>query len=109
MRVSITDYYDIPQLRQLATTKIERTIATSWHAISFSNVVREASGATSDTALHHTLGVTAAAHIEESLELEESVTLDTMTGFTVGIITQNMIAADKSRQDLLQTSGELLY
>jgi hypothetical protein len=69
-------------------------------------VINEAFKSTSDMALHKIATLTAAAHIEELVKLEEFVALEAMNGFTIRII-QNTIAADKIKEDLAPRNLEL--
>ena len=96
---AIAEYYDIPQLKQLANTKIHHILQTFWSASSFSDIVKEAFNSTSDMALHNIMTLTAAMHIEELLELEDFASLEIMSDFSIGVI-QNTIAAHKAKEDL---------
>jgi hypothetical protein len=91
----IADYYDIPQLKQLANTKIQ----TSWSADGFSDVIKEVFSSTSDKALRNIMTLTAATRIEELLELEDFVALEVMSDFAISVI-RNTIAAHKAKEDL---------
>jgi len=96
---AIADYYDIPQLKQLADTKIQNILETNWSANNFPDVVEEAFRSTSDTALHKIITSTAAAHIEELVEHEDFATLTVMSDFALGIL-RNLIAAYKVKEEL---------
>lgn len=95
---SIADYYDIPQLKELANTKIQHLLESTWHASGFSAVVREAFKSTSDAALHEIMALTAAAHIEDIVELEEFVNLEVMGSFAATIL-RNTIAANRAKEN----------
>jgi hypothetical protein len=96
---AIADYYDMPHLKQLANTKIQHILETSWSTNGFSNIVKEAFNSTSDMALHNIMALTAATHIEELLELEDFASLEVMSDFFIGVI-RNTIAAHKAKEDL---------
>ena len=96
---AIADYYDILQLKQLANTKIQHVLETSWPANGFSNIVKEAFNSTSDTALHNIITLTAAARVEELLELEDFASLEFMSDFSIGVM-RNTIAAHKAKEEL---------
>jgi hypothetical protein len=96
---AIADYYDIPQLKQLANTKIQHLLKTSWSADGFSDILKEAFNSTSDMALHSIMTLTAATHIEELHELEDFAALEVMSNFSISII-RNTIAAHKAKEDL---------
>jgi hypothetical protein len=96
---AIADYYDIPQLKQLANTKIQHVLDTSWSANGFSDIVKEAFNSTSDMALHNILTLTAATLVEELLELEDFASLEIMSDFSIGVI-RNTIAAHNAKEDL---------
>src|SRR2546423_15473800 len=68
---AIADYYDIPQLKELANTKIQHIIETNWSPHGFSEVVKEVFNSTTDRALREIMSLTAVAHIEELLEFED--------------------------------------
>ncbi|KAF4632577.1 hypothetical protein G7Y89_g5550 [Cudoniella acicularis] len=96
---AIADYYDIPQLKRLANTKIQNFLETNWSANNFSAVVEEAFNSTSDTALHKIITSTAAAHIEELVQHEDFTTVTVMSDFALGIL-RNMIATYKVKEEL---------
>jgi hypothetical protein len=96
---AIADYYDIPQLKQLANAKIQHLLKTSWSADGFSNIVKEVFNSTSDMVLHSVMTLTAATHIEELLELEDFAALEIMSNFSIGVV-RNTIAAHKAKEDL---------
>ncbi|KAH8663696.1 BTB/POZ protein [Tricladium varicosporioides] len=96
---AIADYYDIPQLKQLANTKIQPLLENTWSPDNFSDIVREVFNSTSDTALRKIMASTAATHMEELVELEDFATLDAMSEFAISII-RTIIAAYKDREDL---------
>jgi hypothetical protein len=83
---AIADYYDIPQLKQLANTKIQHVLETSWSADGFSNIVKEVFNSTSVMALHNIMTLTAATHIEELLKLEDFALLELMSDFSIGLM-----------------------
>jgi hypothetical protein len=86
---AIADYYDIPQLKQLANTKIQHVLETSWSADGFSDIVK----------LHNIMTLTAATHIEELLEFEDFAALEVMSDFSISVI-RNKITAHKAKEDL---------
>jgi hypothetical protein len=96
---AIADYYDIPQLKQPANTKIQHVLETSWSADGFSGIIKEASNSTSDIALHNIMTLTAATHIEELLMLEDFAALEVMSDFSISVI-RSTIAAHKAKEDL---------
>ena len=101
---AVADYYDIPQLKELANTKIQRIIETNWSPHGFSEVVKEVFNSTTDRELREIMSLTAAAHIEELLEFEDFAELDVMSDFAIGII-RNMFATYKADEG--STSREL--
>src|SRR5213079_28010 len=94
----IADYYDISQLKELANTKIQQILETAWSADGFCDVVKEVFSSTNDKALHKIMSLTAAAHIEELVELEDFAALDVMGDFAIGIM-RNMMAARKAKEE----------
>ena len=105
IRVSvIADYYDIPQLKKLANTKIQHIIETNWSPHGFSEVVKEVFNSTTDRELREIMSLAATAHIEELLQSEDFAELDVMSDFAIGII-RNMFATYKA--DKSSTSREL--
>jgi hypothetical protein len=101
---AVVDYYDIPQLKELANTKIQHIIETNWSPHGFLEVVKEVFNSTTDRELREIISLTAAAHIEELLEFEDFTELDVMSDFAIGII-RNMFATYKA--DESSTSREL--
>ena len=101
---AVADYYDIPQLKELANTKIQHIIETNWSPHGFSEVVKEVFNSTTDRELREIMSLTATAHIEELLEFEDFAELDVMNDFAIGII-RNMFATYKADESL--TSREL--
>lgn len=97
---AIADYYYIPQLKHLANTKIQRVLKTTWSANGFSDVVKETFSSTGDPELHQIISLSAAAHIEELVELEGFAGLDIIGDFTIAIM-RNMVASRKASEDLL--------
>ena len=96
---AIADYYDIPPLRQLATTRFQHVLETNWSADAFSNVIKEVFNSTNDAALQETVASAAAAHIEELVELPEFAALEVMSDVAIRII-KDMVAASKVKDDL---------
>jgi hypothetical protein len=101
---AIADYYDIPQLKELANTKIQHIIETNWSPHGFSEVVKEVFNSTTDRELREIMSLAATAHIEELLQSEDFAELDVMSDFAIGII-RNMFATYKADEGL--TSREL--
>lgn len=65
---AIADSYDIPRLRTLAITKIEKILKTTSSTDAFLEVVRETLTSNNDWALHDMVASIAAAHVEELAE-----------------------------------------
>jgi hypothetical protein len=101
---AVADYYDIPQLKELANTKIRHIIETNWSPHGFSEVIKEVFNSTTDRELREIVSLTVAAHIEELLEFEDFAELDVIGDFAIGII-RNMFATYKA--DESSTSREL--
>ena len=101
---AIADYYDIPQLKELANTKIQHIIETNWSPHGFSEVVKEVFNSITDRELREIVSLAATAHIEELLEFEDFAELDVMSDFAIGII-RNMFTTYKADKGL--TSREL--
>jgi len=96
---AIADYYDIPQLRQLANTKIQSLLETSWAADGFCSIVDEVFNSTRDTALHDVVTSTAASHIEELIDREDFGALEVMSNFAITIM-QRIITRGKAKEKL---------
>jgi hypothetical protein len=80
---SIGDYYDIPQLRRLAITKLERIMAHNWNATQYLDVCKESFKCSSDTNLHHSLALVAVPHMERLVALEGFAALEPISDFGV--------------------------
>ncbi|KAH7317410.1 hypothetical protein BKA65DRAFT_466379 [Rhexocercosporidium sp. MPI-PUGE-AT-0058] len=104
---AIADYYDIPLLKQLANTKIQRLLETTRSADGFSDVVREVFNSTSDKALREIMASTAATHIEELIGLEDFTALDVMSEFAVSIIQNTSRQLQAVKSQLQQTESRL--
>jgi len=108
---AIADYYNIPQLKELANTKIQHILGTSWSADGFPNVVKDVFSLTGDLALHNIITLTAAEHIEELVKLEDFVELDVMGDFAIGIVRTAITAFkdidEKSTQKLQAVQSQL--
>jgi hypothetical protein len=83
---AIADYYDIPQLKELANTKIQHILGTSWSADGFPDVIRDVFSLTGDLALHNIITLIAAERIKELIKLKDFVELDVISDFAIGII-----------------------
>lgn len=108
---AIADYYNIPQLKELANTKIQHILGTSWSADGFPDVVKDVFSLTGDLALHNIITFTAAKHIEELIKLEDFVELDVMSDFAIGIVRTAITAFKdmdkKSTQKLQAVQSQL--
>jgi len=81
---AVADYYDIPQLKELANTKIRHIIQTNWSPYGFSEVIKEVFNSTTDKELREIMSLTVAAHIEELLEFEDFTELGVIGDFAIG-------------------------
>ncbi|KAI0540557.1 hypothetical protein GGR58DRAFT_511502 [Xylaria digitata] len=61
----IADYYDVPALAGLSTTKVQNILVNEWSAKSFCYLLQESLGSTRDKNFHRMLGEEAANHIHE--------------------------------------------
>ena len=95
---TIADYYDIPQLKELANIKIQYILGTSWSANGFPNVVKDVFNLTGDLALHNIITLKAAEHIEELVKLKDFAELDVISDFAIGII-RTAITASKDMEE----------
>jgi hypothetical protein len=95
---AIADYYDIPQLRELANSKIRDILKTNWSADSFSSVVKAVFNSTSDVELRDIMALTATSHMETLIELEDFAALEVMGDFAVKLV-RNMIAKHKVEEE----------
>lgn len=88
---AIADYYDVPQLKQLANEKIEGILETSWTAQGFSTIIKEAFKSTSDKELYNIIALAAASHIEELVELEDFAALEVIGDFAISIMRKTTV------------------
>jgi hypothetical protein len=85
----IADYYDIPDLRQLALHKMKKTLMTSWGlflsvtAKAFPDLVTKAINSTGDVNLHDALADIAARRVTDLASLHDSEIKDSMMDFTL--------------------------
>ena len=70
---SIADYYDIPELRRCANTKVQNVLNTSWSPCNFPVILQEAFNSGGDKELRNILSEAMAAHIDELVELGEEI------------------------------------
>ena len=70
---SIADYYDIPELRQCASTEAQNILNTSWSPCNFPIIIQEAVKSTGDKELRNILSDAMAAHMDELVELGEDI------------------------------------
>jgi hypothetical protein len=108
---AIADYYDIPQLRQLANTKIQHVLDTAWSADGFSGIIREVFQCNGDMELRKIMASTVAAHIEELIELDDFVGLDIPSDFVMNIIRHTIstyrVNENLSNQELQVVKAQL--
>ena len=89
------EYYNLPQLKELANIKIQNVIETAWSPDGFLDGVEEVYNSTNDKDLRKLVGKAAADHIAELICLERFVALEVDKDFTLGII-KCMSKAEKS-------------
>lgn len=70
---AIADYFNIPQLKELANTKIQHILGTNWSADGSPNVIKEVLSLTGDLALHDIITLTAAEHIIQTAIIASKV------------------------------------
>lgn len=99
---AIADYYNIPQLKELANTKIQHILGTSWSADGFPDVIKDVFSLTGDLALHNIITLTAAEHIEELVKLEDFAELDVISDFAIGIIRTAITASKDMEENFIQ-------
>jgi len=76
---AIADYYDIPTLRDVASSKVDGIFARIGFSINiFLDVLKETMGITSDKGLYQVLGSAAANHLEELILNENFRAIDIM-------------------------------
>jgi len=83
---AIADYYNIPQLKELANIKIQHILETSWSVDRFPNVIKDVFSLIGDLALHNIITLIAAKHIKELVKLKDFAKLDIISNFAIGII-----------------------
>ena len=105
---AIADSYDIPRLRTLAITKIEKILKTTSSTDAFLEVVRETLTSNNDWALHDMVASIAAAHVEELAE-EKLDHLNDRTHFPAFSLNlmKNKVAAHKAKEEEHKASEEL--
>jgi hypothetical protein len=82
----IADYYDVPPLRELATSNIATILRKEWSADQFCSAIENAMTTTSDRALRNLFCSTAAQHQQELLERDEFADLNVPNNFYVTIM-----------------------
>lgn len=85
---AIADYYDIPRLRDLASSMIEGILTRLGFSVNiFLDVLKEATEITGDKGLYRVLGSAAANHLEELVLNENFRAIDIMkNGFGRGLL-----------------------
>lgn len=83
---AIADYYDVPELNQLTTSRIQHMIKTNWSATSFLGVVPEVLGSNGNRALHDLIAATTADHIEELVDVDGFSDLEVTSAFAIKVL-----------------------
>lgn len=104
----IVDYFNIPQLMDLARGKIEEILRTAWCTDGFSKVINDAlSPQTRDKALRESIASTTAAHIEELSGTEELADLEERSDFEFAIIRQMLARYNSQISQLNQKLNKM--
>lgn len=94
---AIADYYNIPQLANLAKTKLQQILVADWPVDSFATALGEAFRSTCDASLHDIFTSTATAHIEELIDQPDLCSMELMSGFSQGVL-RNLLAERRAER-----------
>ncbi|OCK99066.1 uncharacterized protein K441DRAFT_541126, partial [Cenococcum geophilum 1.58] len=98
----IADYYNIPQLKELANIKIQYILGTGWSANGFPNIIKDVFSLIGDLALYNIITLTAAKHIKELIKLKDFTELDVISDFAIGIIRTTITASKDIEENFTQ-------
>jgi hypothetical protein len=100
---SIADYYDIPELRQCASTEAQNILNTSWSPCNFPIVIQEVFKSTGDKELRDILSDATAAHMDELVELGGGIAPpEVISDFAYNVL-RKLVVASKSRIEDLES------
>jgi hypothetical protein len=98
---AIADYYDIPELRHRASTKIQTIFNTQWSPHDFRIVIREVFNSTGDKELHNILSEVMTAHLDELIGLGEDIAPPEVISDFANSVIRRLIATTKSLENRL--------
>ncbi|RDL31410.1 uncharacterized protein BP5553_09619 [Venustampulla echinocandica] len=99
---AIADYYNVPLLKELANTKIQRILDEDWSPNGFLDAVKGVLHSTSDIELHKIMASTATQHVDELIELDDFGKALDMSDFAFGIM-RNTITAFQAKVESTTT------
>jgi hypothetical protein len=106
---SIADYYDIPELRRCANTKVQNVLNTSWSPCNFPVILQEAFNSSGDKELRNILSEAMAAHIDELVELgEEIAPSEAISDFAYDVL-HRLVARIKNLESQLEHANDYDY
>jgi hypothetical protein len=100
----IADYYDIPELRHEANTRVKNLLNTSWSPRDFPVIIQEVVNSTSDKGLHDIISDVMAAHIDELIGLSQGEYIaprGVISDFS-GSVLRKVVVANKSSNHMLE-------
>ncbi|KAI1344798.1 hypothetical protein F5Y15DRAFT_410494 [Xylariaceae sp. FL0016] len=105
---AIADYYDIPALRRLSSTRFQRAFEDQWSAGTFVEVIDDACRTTGDPLLFEAAGFSTAEHLEELLSMSTYVALEPPREFSRGLqarCLEKIVAYERGLEDLKWKKG----
>jgi len=83
---AIADYYDVPELNRLTTSRIQHILKNNWSAPSFLDVVSDVLISNGNMALHDLIASTTADHIEDLVEVDSFSELELTSTFAIKVL-----------------------
>jgi hypothetical protein len=101
---SIADYYDVPNLKEMANERIKRLLDHQWIADGFCNVLNQAMSTSTDENLHTILAAVTSAHVEDVIGQDSFSDLE-LTGKFTTMVLLNVISAQSAKYKALEESN----